>query len=114
MSIPESPSHLGGEGANDADIQQMAMLKVTGLTAWKLLTEIVSLKPGDTIIQNAPLSAVGQYVIQLALFWAENDQPGTQSRTSNQVGQLGGNFCFIDDEHVDKVVGNTLGKRPCG
>ncbi len=51
------------------------MLKVTGLTAWKLLTEITPLKPGDLLIQNAPMSAVGQYVIQLANLLLENDQP---------------------------------------
>ncbi|MCA9159558.1 MAG: alcohol dehydrogenase catalytic domain-containing protein, partial [Planctomycetales bacterium] len=60
------PATLVVKVPEDADLNQMAMLKVTGLTAWKLLTEIIPLKSGDTIVQNAPLSAVGQCVIQIA------------------------------------------------
>ncbi len=50
----------------DVDPQQAAMLKVNPLTAYLALTEFVSLKAGDWIVQNAANSGVGRCVIQLA------------------------------------------------
>ncbi len=50
----------------DAPLQQAAMLKVNPLTAYLALTEFVTLKPGDWIVQNAANSGVGRCVIQLA------------------------------------------------
>lgn len=48
------------------DVQQLAMLTVNPPTASLLLSEFVSLKAGDWVIQNAANSGVGEYVIQLA------------------------------------------------
>ncbi|GAB1344171.1 zinc-dependent alcohol dehydrogenase family protein [Gemmatimonas sp.] len=50
----------------DGDVQQLAMLTVNPPTASLLLSEFVSLAPGDWVVQNAANSAVGEYVIQLA------------------------------------------------
>ncbi len=50
----------------DSDLMQMSMLKVNPTTAHLLLSEFVKLETGDWIIQNAPLSSVGQCIIQLA------------------------------------------------
>jgi NADPH:quinone reductase-like Zn-dependent oxidoreductase len=50
----------------DADVQQMAMLKVNPATATMLLDQFVALETSDWIIQNAPLSSVGECVTQLA------------------------------------------------
>lgn len=49
-----------------ADPQQLAMLTVNPATASLLLTEFVSLAPGDWVIQNVANSAVGGYLVQLA------------------------------------------------
>lgn len=38
-------------------------------TAFRMLRDFVSLKPGDTVIQNGANSACGQYVIQLCKAW---------------------------------------------
>lgn len=49
-----------------ADPQQLAMLTVNPATASLLLTEFVTLAPGDWVIQNVANSAVGGYLVQLA------------------------------------------------
>src|ERR1051326_82127 len=51
---------------SDIPIEQAAMLAVNPPTAWRMLHDIVSLKPGDWVIQNAANSAVGRFVIQIA------------------------------------------------
>lgn len=48
------------------DPLQAAMLKVNPLTAYLVLTEFMSLHPGDWVVQNAANSGVGQCLIQLA------------------------------------------------
>jgi mitochondrial enoyl-[acyl-carrier protein] reductase / trans-2-enoyl-CoA reductase len=55
--------------APEIPIEQAAMLSINPPTAWWMLTDFVSLEPGDWIIQNAANSAVGRYVIQLARHW---------------------------------------------
>ena len=49
-----------------ADVVQLSLLKVNPATAYMLLNDFVKLEKGDWIIQTAPLSSVGQCVIQLA------------------------------------------------
>ena len=49
-----------------ADPRQVAMLTVNPATASLLLTEFVTLAPGDWVIQNVANSAVGGYLVQLA------------------------------------------------
>ena len=46
--------------------EQAAVFRVNPLTAWALLHEIVPLKPGDWVVQNAATSTVGRQVIALA------------------------------------------------
>lgn len=48
------------------DPLQAAMLKVNPATALMMLRDIVSLKAGDWVVQNAANSAVGRYLIRLA------------------------------------------------
>ncbi len=49
-----------------ADPRQLAMLTINPPTASLLLSEIVDLKAGDWVIQNAANSAVGTYLVALA------------------------------------------------
>lgn len=51
---------------SDIPIEQAAMLAVNPPTAWRMLHDIVTLKPGDWVIQNAANSGVGRCVIQIA------------------------------------------------
>src|SRR5467141_2052456 len=47
----------------EADVQQLAMLRINPTAAGLLLSEYVDLKPGDWVIQNASNSGVGRAVI---------------------------------------------------
>jgi mitochondrial enoyl-[acyl-carrier protein] reductase / trans-2-enoyl-CoA reductase len=49
-----------------ADIAQLSLLKVNPATAYLLLENFAKLEPGDWLIQTAPLSSVGQCIIQIA------------------------------------------------
>jgi trans-2-enoyl-CoA reductase len=51
---------------NDIPVVRAATLSVNPCTAYRMLHDFVKLKPGDTVIQNAANSAVGQGVIQIA------------------------------------------------
>jgi len=63
--------HLGRESTRrtlppDADPQQLAMLAINPPTAALLLSEYVTLKPGEWVVQNAANSGVGRWVIAFA------------------------------------------------
>ena len=47
-------------------VEQATLLSINAPTAFRLLNDFVSLKPGDWIIQNAANSAVGRFVVQIA------------------------------------------------
>ncbi len=49
-----------------ADPLQLSMMTINPPTAALLLSEFVTLEPGDWVIQNAANSAVGLYLVQLA------------------------------------------------
>ncbi|WPZ32426.1 zinc-dependent alcohol dehydrogenase family protein [Thalassobaculum sp. OXR-137] len=50
----------------DIDVEQAAMLKVNGATAYRMLKDYVDLAPGDWVIQDAANSGVGVNLIRLA------------------------------------------------
>ena len=50
----------------EADVLQLAMLKINPATALSMLRNYVALKPGDWVIQDAANSGVGTYLIGLA------------------------------------------------
>jgi trans-2-enoyl-CoA reductase len=50
----------------DADLHQLAMLKVNPATALLMLREYVALEPGDWVMQDAANSGVGTNLIRLA------------------------------------------------
>ena len=51
---------------DQADPLQLSMMTINPPTAALLLSEFVTLRPGDWVIQNAANSAVGLYLVQLA------------------------------------------------
>lgn len=51
---------------SDIDVEQAAMLKVNGATAYRMLKDYVDLAPGDWVIQDAANSGVGINLIRLA------------------------------------------------
>lgn len=48
------------------DVAQLAMLKVNPATAALLLKDFVDVRPGEWVLQTAPLSGVGRCVMQIA------------------------------------------------
>jgi trans-2-enoyl-CoA reductase len=65
-------THIVAEAAqlqplpDDADPLQLSVMTINPPTAALLLSEFVSLGPGEWVIQNAANSAVGLYLVQLA------------------------------------------------
>lgn len=93
------------------DALQLAMMAVNPPTASLLLSEFVTLEPGEWVIQNAANSGVGEYVLQLA------KRRGL--RTVNVVRrqdaipplqELGGDVVLVDGPDLDKRVAEATGK----
>ena len=87
------------------DIQQAAMLRINPATALLLLTDIVSLKPGDWIIQNVANSAVGRLVIRLAR--PRGVKTVNVVRRESLFGELkalGGDVCAVDGPELAATV----------
>ncbi|MGW7385563.1 zinc-dependent alcohol dehydrogenase family protein [Streptomyces sp. NPDC054794] len=88
---------------------QLAMLPVNPATAYALLNDYVSLKPGDWIGLNLANSAVGQYVITLA------KQAGVKTlavvrrqEAAEQVRRLGADLVVVDGDDLGDRVAKAL------
>lgn len=95
----------------DADVNQLAMLKVNPTTAFMLLNHFVQMEVSDWIIQNAPLSSVGGCVIQLAKAKGiRTVNIVRRAETIPQVLELGGDIVIEDGpnlaERVEKATRN--------
>lgn len=68
-----------------------------------MLKDFVTLKPGDTVIQNGGNSAVGQFVIQLCKAWKLNSVNIVRDRTDivnlkEHLRMLGANEVLTENE----------------
>jgi mitochondrial enoyl-[acyl-carrier protein] reductase / trans-2-enoyl-CoA reductase len=97
----------------DADPLQQSMLKVNPATALLMIRDYVKLLEGDWIIQTAPLSAVGQCVIQLA------KESGYRTinvvrrlETTGRILELGGSVVVEQGSELAKRVQETIGQEP--
>ena len=87
------------------DIQQAAMLRINPATALLLLTDIVSLKPGDWIIQNVANSAVGRLVIRLARpRGVKTVNVVRRESLFGELKSLGGDVCAVDGPDLAATV----------
>ncbi|XP_072760655.1 enoyl-[acyl-carrier-protein] reductase, mitochondrial [Anoplolepis gracilipes] len=88
---------------SDIDLVVASMINVNPCTAYRMLKDFVSLKPGDTVIQNGSNSAVGQLVIQLCKVWnyksvsVVRDRPNIQE-LKNQLTSLGADQVLTENE----------------
>lgn len=88
---------------SDLDLVKASMLNVNPCTAYRMLKDFVSLKPGDTVIQNGGNSAVGQLVIQLCKIWnyksvsVVRDRPNIQELKDRLV-RLGADEVLVESE----------------
>lgn len=96
---------------NVGDPLQLSMLTVNPPTASLMLSEFVSLEPGEWVVQNAANSAVGGYLIQLA------KRRGL--RTVNvvrregavaEVQAMGGDVVLVDGPDLKHRVAEATGK----
>jgi NADPH:quinone reductase-like Zn-dependent oxidoreductase len=87
------------------------MLRINPATALLLLTSIVSVKPGDWVIQNVANSAVGRLVIPLAR--ARGIKTMNVVRRASLFGELkslGADACAVDgDDLAERVKAETAG-----
>lgn len=82
---------------------EAATLTVNPCTAFRMLRDFVSLKPGDTVIQNGANSACGQNVIQIARVWGlrtvniVRDRPNIEQLKSF-LQKLGATYTLTEEE----------------
>lgn len=87
----------------DIPVLSAATLGVNPCTAFRMLTDFEELKPGDTVIQNAANSGVGQAVIQIAAakgiqtINVIRDRPDVQ-RLSDTLTALGATHVITEDK----------------
>src|SRR5712692_7834291 len=87
------------------DLRQAAMLRINPPTALLLLTDIVTLKPGDWLIQNVANSAVGRLLIPLAR--ARSVKTMNVVRRESLFGELktlGADACVVDGPDLAEAV----------
>ncbi|MBL0169666.1 MAG: zinc-dependent alcohol dehydrogenase family protein [Gemmatimonadaceae bacterium] len=95
----------------EGDIVQLSMLSVNPATASLLLSEFVTLEPGEWVIQNTANSAVGRYLIQLA------KRRGLRTvnvvRRAEAIASLeaaGGDVVLVDGPDLPKRVAEATAK----
>ncbi|WP_410813915.1 zinc-dependent alcohol dehydrogenase family protein [Micromonospora sp. 067-2] len=93
----------------NADPLQLAMLPVNPATAYALINDYVTLRPGDWIGLNLANSAVGQQVIALA------KQAGVKTLAvvrredaAQQVRELGADLVVLDGDNLGNRVAEAL------
>jgi NADPH:quinone reductase-like Zn-dependent oxidoreductase len=87
------------------DLRQGAMLRINPATALLLLTDVVTLNPGDWVIQNVANSAVGRLLIRLAR--ARGIKTMNVVRREALFGELkalGADGCAVDSPNLVETV----------
>jgi NADPH:quinone reductase-like Zn-dependent oxidoreductase len=97
----------------DVDALQLAMLPVNPATAYSLLHDYVSLKPGDWIGLDLANSAVGQYLIALARrAGIKTLAVVRRAEAAEQVERLGADIVLVDgDDLTDRAQGALAGSK---
>ncbi len=92
---------------------QASMLLVNPTTAWLLLQEVLAVKPGQWVLQNAANSAVGRFVIQLSRHYGYHTINVVRRRElRDELLALGADevICEADQDVVEQVQSLTDGK----
>jgi hypothetical protein len=94
-----------------ADPQQLAMLGINPPTAALLLSEFVSLNPGDWVLQNAANSGVGRWVIAFAkLRGLRTLNIVRRPELVSELKALGGDVAVLDSPDVGRQIKEALGQ----
>lgn len=96
-----------------ADAQQLAMLTVNPATASLMLSEFVTLQPGDWVIQNVANSGVGGYLTQLAkLRGLRTVNIVRRESAAAAVTADGGDVVLVDGDDLAKRVKDAVSGAP--
>ncbi len=96
-----------------ADPGQLSMLTVNPPTASLMLTEFVTLAPGDWVIQNVANSGVGGYLVQLArLRGIRTINVVRRASAVPAVEAQGGDVVLVDGEDLQSRVEALTGGQP--
>lgn len=94
----------------DADPQQLAMMRINPPTAALLLSEFVTLAPDEWVIQNAANSAVGLYLVQLAAHRGHRTVSVVRREdAAAAVREAGGDMVLVDGEDLAERVTEATG-----
>lgn len=111
-TLRKVPATLAVKVPSDLDPLQLSMLKVSAMTAYHMLSQFELLKTGQYVVQNAPLSAVGRYVIQLAKHLGLHTINLVRREDQmEQVKALGGDLVFLDDNNSIGEIKQRLGNN---
>jgi NADPH:quinone reductase-like Zn-dependent oxidoreductase len=95
------------------NLQQAAMLRINPATALLLLTSIVSLEPGEWLIQNVANSAVGRLVIPLArAHGVKTMNVVRRASLFPDLSALGADACVVDSDALPDAVKAQTGGAP--
>lgn len=98
---------------NEIEPIQAAMLKVNPITAWRMLHDFVSLRPGDWLIQNAANSGAGQCVIQIAReLGYRTVNVVRRGELVEELRSLGGDVVLVDGENLRDDVAAATERAP--
>ncbi|HUO70122.1 MAG TPA: zinc-dependent alcohol dehydrogenase family protein [Solirubrobacteraceae bacterium] len=90
---------------NEADPLQLSMMTINPPTAALLLSEFVSLEPGEWVIQSAANSAVGLYLVQLARYRGYRTVNVVRRQDAAAVvRETGGDVVLLDGEDLAQRV----------
>ena len=97
----------------EADPLQVSMMTINPPTAALLLSEFVSLQPGEWMIQNAANSAVGLYLVQLARYRGYRTANVVRRQDAAEVvHDTGGDVVLLDAEDLaERVSAATEGAQ---
>jgi trans-2-enoyl-CoA reductase len=95
---------------NEADPLQLAMMTINPPTAALLLSEFVTLEPGEWVLQNAANSAVGLYLVQLARLRGHRTvNLVRREEAAAVVREAGGDVVLVDGDDLRQRVGDEIG-----
>src|ERR1700736_5247703 len=94
----------------DADPQQLAMLAINPPTAALLLSEYVTLKPGEWVVQNAANSGVGRWVIAFAKTRGlKTINIVRRPELVAELDAIGGDVVVVDSPEVSEEIKAAVG-----
>jgi NADPH:quinone reductase-like Zn-dependent oxidoreductase len=95
------------------DPRQAAMVRINPPTALLMLTDLVDLKPGDWVLQNAANSAVGRLVIGFARARGLRTVNVVRRQAlCDELGRLGADACVVDGPDLTDRVRSAVGGAP--